>query len=67
MYAVTMSFFIFPISKELYIFLKKRQLRLFKLYQALFICKNLGADDDDYLGWGWSKILLFRTKELIFL
>ena len=23
-----------------------------KLYQALFICKKLAADDDAYLGWG---------------
>ena len=54
MYAVTISFFAFPVSKELYI--KKRRPRLFKLYQALFICKKLAADDDAYLGWGWSKI-----------
>ena len=26
----------------------------------------LAAEDDAYLGWSWSKILLFRTKELIF-
>ena len=38
-----------------------------KLYQALFICKKLAADDDAYLGWGWSKRWLFRIKEMIFL
>ena len=49
-------FFTFPIPKELYIFLKKRRTRLFKLYQASFICKNVAADDDAYLGWGcYSK------------
>ena len=51
-----MFFLTFPISKELNIFLKKRPPRIFKLYQALFICKKLAADDDAYLGWGWSKI-----------
>ena len=57
MNAVTISFFTFPISKELYI-LKKRRPRLFKLYQALFICNKSAADDDAYLGWGW----LFHIK-----
>ena len=56
MYVVTLSFFNFPVSKEPYIFFKKRRPRLFKLYEALFICKKLEADDDAYLGWGWSKI-----------
>ena len=56
MYAVTIMFFTFQISKELYIFLKKRQPRLFKLYQVLFIWKKIAAEDDDYLGWDWSKI-----------
>ena len=57
MYAVTRCFFTFPISKELYILFKQnRRSRIFKLYQALFICKTLAADDDVYLGWGWSKI-----------
>ena len=65
MYAVTISFFAFPVSKELYI--KKRRPRLFKLYQALFICKKLAAEDDANLNWGWSKIWLCRIKELIFL
>ena len=61
-------FFTFPISKELYIFLKKKwQTRLSKLYEALFIYKNLAADDYADLGWGWSKIWFFCTKELIFL
>ena len=27
---------------------KKRRSRLFKLYQALFICKKIAADDDGY-------------------
>ena len=64
MYAVTRHIFItFPISKELYLFFKKNgQTRLFKLYEALFIYKNLAADDYAYLGWGWSKIWLFRTR-----
>ena len=57
----------FPISKELYIKKKKKQPQLFKLYQALFICKKLAADNDAYLGWSWSKIWLFGIKELIFL
>ena len=55
MYAANRCFFFtFPISKELYIFFfkKKRRPRIFKLYQALFICKKLAADDDGYLGWG---------------
>ena len=64
MYAVTRHIFItFPISKELYLFfLKNWQTRPFKLYEALFIYKNLAADDYAYLGWGWSKIWLFRTR-----
>ena len=37
-----------------------------KLYQALFICKKLAADDDAYLGWGWSKIWLFCIKSWFF-
>ena len=45
MYAVTISFFTFPVSKVLYI--KKIRPRLFKLHQAQFICKKLAADDDD--------------------
>ena len=44
MYAVTIYFCTFPVSKELYIFLlKKRRPRLFKLYQAqtmILTCKN---------------------------
>ena len=39
---------------------------LFKL-DLLFIYKKLASDDDAYLGWDWSKVWLFRTKELIFL
>ena len=62
MYVVT-----FPISKELYTFFKKkRRPRFFKLYQALFICKKLAADDDDALGWSRSKIWHFRTKKADF-
>ena len=38
----------------------------FKLYLALSISKKLAADDDAYLGWVWSKIGLFHTKELTF-
>ena len=30
-----------------------------KLYQALFVCKKLVADDDAYLRWGWSKFIFF--------
>ena len=37
-----------------------------KLYQVLFICKELAADDDACLGWGWPKTWLFRIKEMIF-
>ena len=33
------------------------------LYQALFICKKLGADNYAYLGWGYSKIWLFGIKD----
>ena len=35
---------------------KKRQPQLLKLYQALFVCKKLVADDDAYLAWGWLEI-----------
>ena len=38
----------------------------FKLYLALSIYQKLAADDDAYLGWVWSKIWPFHTKELIF-
>ena len=47
-------------------FLKKRRPRLFELYQGLFIRKKLAADDDAYLGCGWSKIWLFRIKSWFF-
>ena len=53
----TYLFFTFPIFKELYI--KKRPPWLFKLYQALFICKKLAADYDACLCWGWSKCWCF--------
>ena len=67
MYAVTRCFYTFPVPKELYIFLKEKDEHSFLSYQALFICKKLATGDDGYLGWGSSKIWLFRTKELIFL
>ena len=39
-----------------FFFFWKRRTRLFKLYQASFICKKVAADDDAYLGWGcYSK------------
>ena len=38
--------FYIPISEELYILFKKRQPQFFKLYQALFICEKLAADND---------------------
>ena len=46
MHVVTKYFIFFRISKELYIFFKKWQAQLFKLYQALFIWKKLAADND---------------------
>ena len=61
MYTATTYCFTFPVSKKLYI-KKKRRPRLFKLYQALYICKKLAADDDDYLGWGWWKIQTLQLK-----
>ena len=66
MHAVTRHCFTFPISDELYIFLKKWWIWLLKLYQILFIYKKLAADDDAFLSWGWSKVWLFWSKELIF-
>ena len=66
MYAVTMFFFLLFQYLQNYTFFL-RQPRLFKLYQALFIWKKLATDDDAYLGWDWSKILLFCIEELIFL
>ena len=53
MYAVTISFLLLEYLKYYTFSLeKKRQPRLFKLYQALFIYEKLAADDDAYLGWG---------------
>ena len=66
MYVVTISFFNFPISKELYVFLKKRWPRPFKVYQALIICKKIAADDNAYLGWCWSKFWFFSYKRADF-
>ena len=51
MHAVTKYFFTFSISNELYIFFKKNDELLIKLYQILFIYKKLAENDDDYLGW----------------
>ena len=57
MYAVTINFSTFQYLKNYTFFLKKkRRPRLFKLYQALFICKKFAADGDAYLAWGWFKI-----------
>ena len=44
----------------------KSALVYLKLYQALFICKNIAADDDGYLGWSWSKGLTFLYKKADF-
>ena len=52
----------FPISKQLYIFKKKWQ-RLFKLYQALFICKKISADD--WVGAG-QKFDFLKQKSWFF-
>ena len=49
-----------------YFFFKKWWTQVLKLYQILFIYKKLAANDDDYLGWSWSKMWIFRIKELIF-
>ena len=57
MYAVATYFFLlFQYLTNYTFFFKKKRLRLFKLYQALFTSKKLAADDDAYLGLGWSKI-----------
>ena len=66
MYAVTRHILItFPIFKELYLFFFfKWQTRLFKLYEAIFIYKNLAADDYwlCLLGLGLVKDLTFSNK-----
>ena len=51
--------FTFPISKELYIFLKKEDDHGFLSYTKHYISlKPLST----YLDWGWSKIWLFLIK-----
>ena len=47
MHGVTISFFTFPISKELYIFLKKKDDHGFLSYSKYYLsAKKLAADDD---------------------
>ena len=48
-------FFTFPISKELN-FQKKNDEHGFLSYIKHYLSKKSAADDDAYLGWGWSKI-----------
>ena len=61
MYAVTIYFFTFPISKGLYIFLKKKR------RSRLFTCQRLAADHDAMiLGLGLVKNLLFSYKRADF-
>ena len=61
---ITRYFITFPISKELYVFLKEWRTRL---YQALFIYKKLAADDDAKLKQlGLVKNLTFSYKRAYF-
>ena len=53
MYAVTIYFFTFPTSKELYIFLKKDDHSFLSYTKHYLSAKKLAADNDAYLGWGW--------------
>ena len=52
MYAVIRWFLLLQYLKNYTFFFKKRRPSLFKLYQALFICKKYAEDNDAYLGWG---------------
>ena len=57
------SFFTFPTSKELYIFLSSGFLSYAKHYLST---KKLPASNDAYLGWDWSKIWFFVQKSWFF-
>ena len=46
MYAVTIYFFTFQYLKNYAFYLKKRRPQFFNLYEALFICEKLTADND---------------------